>query len=150
MTPSKTFVFVHAAARANAAAFCATAPDGWMVKFSEPNKTRLQEEKYHAMIGDIAKQYTHCGRKWEPDDMKRLLVDAFRRDTEDELRDLWQQMGIAKTVPSIGGDGFVTLGASTKRFPRRLAIAFIDWLYAFGAEQRVTWSEPAMKEPVPA
>lgn len=60
-------------ARANCIRAIQEAPDGWGVSISEPSKTRAQEMRYHAMIGDIARQYTHAGRKWEPRDMKRLL-----------------------------------------------------------------------------
>lgn len=78
----QTYFLVHDEARRRAVEFAKTAPPGWMVVFSEPKKKRAQEEKYHAMIGEIAKQVEHIGRKWDADDMKRLLVDEFA----DEMR----------------------------------------------------------------
>lgn len=110
-------------------------------------KTREQEKLYHAQINDIARQYAHAGRKWEADDMKRLLVDAFRRDTKDDpdLRDLWATFGELRLAPAIGADGFVALGYPTRRFPKRLASAFIEWLYAFGVEAGIAWSKDAQR-----
>lgn len=110
-------------------------------------KSRDQEKLYHAQIGDIARQYVHAGRKWDAEDMKRLLVDAFRRDTKDDenLRAYWQLFGEMRLAPAIGADGFVALGYPTRRFAKPLASAFIEWLYAFGAEVGVSWSREARR-----
>ena len=111
-------------------------------------KSRDQEEKYHAMIGDIARQYTHSGRKWNNGDMKRLLVDAFRHETIADpvnypgFDRLWKEVGDVRLAPAIGRDGFVALGEQTRRFPTKLANGFITWLTAFGNEQGVQWSDP--------
>jgi hypothetical protein len=101
------------------------------------------ERCYHAHIGDIARQYEHAGRKWEAEDMKRLLVDAFRADTKDDndLKEHWAAMGDFRIAPSIGRDGFVVLGYQTRKFPKPLANAFITWLEAFMAENHICTSE---------
>lgn len=115
-----------------------------MVKISEPRKTREMEAKYHAMIGDIAAQYEHCGKKWDEEDMKRLLLDQFRRSTahDPDLAELWKAMGSTDMAPALDGSGVVMLGVQSRRFPKRLASAFIDWLYSFGAdcEPPIEWS----------
>lgn len=110
----------------------------------KPNKTREQEEKYHAMIGDIARQYEHCGKKWDAEDMKRLLIDQFRRDTvkDVDIGPLWVSMGSVEMAPALDGSGVVMLGAQSRKFPLKLAIVFIEWLYAFGSELQIKWSEP--------
>lgn len=113
-------------------------------------KSRDQEEHYHALIGDIADQYQHFGRKWEQEDMKRLLVAAFKHDTKDdpEFAKLWRQMGDVRLAPALSGygDGFVTLGDQTRRFPVKLAAAFITWLYAFMFENGVYCTNPKYQE----
>lgn len=131
-------------ARENAVRAILEAPDGSRVKLESPRKTRGQEEKYHAMFGDIARQYAHAGRKWDDEDMKRLLVDAFRHETktDPEFAPLWAEMGEMHLVPAIGRDGFVALGTQTRKLPRKLASALVEWLYAFGAENDIQWSEP--------
>lgn len=110
-------------------------------------KSREQEKLYHAQIRDIARHYVHAGRKWDAEDMKRLLVDAFRRETKDDpvLRDYWAMFGDMRLAPAIGSDGFVALGYPTRRFPKPLASAFIEWLYAFGVEVGVVWSRDARR-----
>lgn len=109
-----------------------------------PAKSRDQEQKYHAMIGDIARQYEHCGRKWDADDMKRILLDQFRRDTikDTDIAPLWAGMGGVDMAPSFDGSGVVMLGVQSRKFPLKLAIVFIEWLDALGAELNIKWSEP--------
>lgn len=138
------FTLVHAEARRRAAEAVRTAPDGYVVTISEQVKSRLQEERYHAMIGDIAKQWLFHGRYWDPEDMKRLLIDQFRRDTvrDPDYAELWKEMGQIDMAPSIDGTGVVALGVQSRRFPKRLAIVFIDWLDAFGSEREVQWTDP--------
>lgn len=112
-----------------------------------PAKSREQEKFYHSLIGDIARQYRHCGQKWDAADMKRILVDAFRRETKDdpELSPLWWNMGSMELAPSLRGDGFVALGIETKRFPSKLASNFIEWLLALGAELNINWTNERPK-----
>lgn len=109
-----------------------------------PAKSRDQEQKYHAMIGDIADQFEHCGKKWSADDMKRLLVDQFKRDTikDPDVSHLWASMGVVEMAPALDGSGVVVLGVQTRKFPLKLAIVFIEWLQAFGDELQIKWSEP--------
>lgn len=124
-----------------------------VLTLDEAARTNDQSARFHAMVGDIARQWhKHCGQKWDAEDMKRLLVDQFYRATKDDpdLRDEWQRIAAAgRIVPSIDGTGFVQLGIQTRRFNKRLASAFIDWLFAFGAEIGVEWSD-ATSEAVPA
>lgn len=113
------------------------------VEVRDRKRTDEQNAKWHAMIGDIAKQYTHFGQQWKPEDMKRILVDAFRRDTSNDpdLAPLWAKMGETRMAPCIGGGGLVVLGEQTRQFPKKLGSAFIEWLYAFGAENQIRWSD---------
>jgi len=92
------------------------------------NKTREQEEKYHAMIGDIAKQAQHMGAKWSAEDWKRLLVDQYLREVENIQ---------GKVVPNLDGSGIVQLGFQTRKFTKEMANEFIEWLYAWAAENGI-------------
>lgn len=145
----RTFVLVHALARQRAAEYAVReAPDGAVAVFQQAPKSRPQEAMYHALIDDIARQYTHAGRKWEAEDMKRLLVAAFKHDTKDDadLAPLWREMGEIELAPAIAGGGFVLLGTQTKKFPRKLATAFIEWLNAFAAENGIELAEPRERQ----
>lgn len=108
-----------------------------------PKKSREQEEHYHAQIGDIAKQVRFCGRELPAESWKRLLIDAFKHDTrqDPDLRAEWDRFGELELVPALNHDGVVAVGEQSRQFSVRLASAFIDWLYAYGAEEGVRWSD---------
>jgi hypothetical protein len=110
-----------------------------MLQLGEPAKSRVQEERYHAMIGEIAEQCEVMGKKLDAESWKRLLVDAFKHDTKNDpdFADEWQKFGTLQMLPALNHDGFVAVGEQTRKFSVKLATAFIDWLGAFGAEQGV-------------
>jgi len=86
------------------------------------SKSREQEEKYHAMINDIAKQAKHLGAKWSSEDWKRLLVDQYLRE-EANIQ--------GKIIPNLDGTGIVQLGFQTRKFTKEQASEFVEWLYAW-------------------
>jgi hypothetical protein len=100
-----------------------------VMEIKAASKSREQEEKYHAMIGDIAKQAKHMGATWEAEDWKRLLVDSFCKETG---------IGGGKVIPNLSGDGIVQLGFQTRNFTKEQASEFVEWLYAWAAENGVT------------
>jgi hypothetical protein len=142
---TKRFNLVHDIARQRAMEAVRTAAQGLEVLIREPAKSRDQEEKYHAQIGDIADQWNYLGVKWSREDMKRILVNAFKEDTKNdpELAECWRQVGELRAVPGIRG-GLVMLGEQTRKFPKKLASAFVEWLYALGVEQDIEWSDGAI------
>ena len=82
------------------------------------------------------------GQKFDAETWKRLLVDAFHHDTKDDpdLADDWRKVaGDMQFVPALNHPGVIVLGQQTRHFTRKLASAFIEWLYAFGAESGVAW-----------
>jgi hypothetical protein len=93
-------------------------------------KSREQEEKYHAMIGEIAKQAEHLGAKWDAESWKRLLVDQFMRDSKIDGN---------RILPNLDGTGIVQLGSQTRRFSKEQASEFVEWLLAWGAEHGITY-----------
>jgi hypothetical protein len=50
-------------------------------------------------------------------------------------------MGQLEMCPSMDGLGIVALGWQTRIFPKKLASAFIEWLYALGAETNIQWTQ---------
>jgi hypothetical protein len=100
------------------------------LEIKESGKTREQEEKYHAMIGEIAKQAEHFGSKWDAESWKRLLVDQFCRDNG---------IKTGAVIPNLSGDGIVQLGMQTRKFTKEQASEFVEWLHAWGAEHGVTY-----------
>ena len=43
-------------------------------------------------------------------------------------------------MPSLDGTAIVALGEQTRKFPKKVASAFIEWLNAWGAENDVRYS----------
>lgn len=114
------------------------APDGHIVEIRPPSGTRSQECKYHAQIRDIAKQCYHSGKKWSEGDWKRLLVAAFELAMKESGSPLEQASRIA---PALTGGGIVYLEAQTRHFTKSERSQFIEYLFAWGADQGVIWSD---------
>lgn len=125
--------------RQTAHTYVENAPAGWVMTLSEPTKRRIQEEKYHAMIGDISRQTTYAGRKWDGDDMKRILVDEFADELRNQGRPLHHD---SRLIPSENGRRVIQLGIQTRDFWVKEATDFITFLDAWGAERGVQWTEP--------
>ena len=145
-----TFILAHDMARANAARAVQAAPDGYMVQISEPTKKREQEEKYHAMIGDIAKQCDYHQKKLKKESWKRLLVEAMVFILREEAKgqgkpDPFPQE--ASILPSLDGMRIVQVEVLTRNFTVAQASAFIEYLFSFGAERSVVWSDPQEQNP---
>jgi len=95
------------------------------------NKSREQEEKYHAMIGDISKQAKHLGSSWKPEDWKRLLLDKFARETNRTH---------GKVIPNLDKTGVVEVGLQSRKFSVADGSEFIEWLFAWGTENGIEFS----------
>jgi len=102
------------------------------LEVKDASKSREQEEKYHAIIGDIAKQAQHMGSKWSAEDWKRLLVDKF-------MREHWQSD--LTIIPNLDSTGIVQLGIQTRKFTKEQASEFVEFLLAWCAENGVELKE---------
>jgi len=135
----RIFRLVHRDARARAAQRCYDAPEGYMVTVQEPTKRRIQEEKYHAMVGDLSRQCEYAGRKWDAEDSKRILIDEFAADMRGAGTPLHNE---SRIIPSQDGLRIIQLNIRSSDFYIKEAAQFIEWLYAWGADRDVVWTEP--------
>lgn len=104
-----------------------------------------QNAHYHAQIGDISK---HVGGVLaDPEDAKRILISAFKIETKDDpdLAGEWENWGDFRLGRGLHNEA-VLLGTQSRDFSIKLGSAFIDWLYAFGAEHKVVFKTPIPKE----
>ena len=99
-----------------------------VMEIKAADKSRDQEQKYHAMISEIATQAEHMGSKWNAESWKRLLVDQFCKDIG---------LKTGGVIPNLSGDGIVQLGYQTRKFTKEQASEFVEWLYAWSAENGV-------------
>lgn len=95
-----------------------------------------QNRKFHWLIGHIAKQTG--GDLASPDDAKRILISAFKIDTQNDpnLADDWRKFGDFRLGRGLRGE-VVLLGTQSRDFSVKLASAFCIWLEAFCAEHSV-------------
>lgn len=124
------------------------APIGHAVTVAEQNKNRAQENKIHAMIGDIAKQCQFMDRRFCTDTWKRLLIAAYvlvarENATAEGAPDPFRGKG--EILPSLDGKGFVQLGVPSSGFTISQSSEFIEYLYSYGESNDVRWSENAKR-----
>src|SRR5690554_4030246 len=100
----------------------------FMVRRGPAKKAREQEVMYHAILADVGRTLTFMGNKWDAETWKRLLVDAFARVKAEEGDPL---QGHGQMVPNLDHSGFVQLGVQTRRFTKKQASEFIEFLHAW-------------------
>lgn len=116
----------------------------------QADRNSQQNAKFHAMIGDIAKQsvfktpvLTVTMADYDVDAVKALLVRWF----EQECAQLGEPLrhGSRVVIDPFTGEQ-ITIRPSTTKFLKAESNNFIEWLYATGAAGGVKWSEPALQE----
>lgn len=118
----RTFVLSHMEARRNASSHCLNAPDGQVVRFSDPTRSLEQNAKMHACFGDIAKQAKYLGRSLSMPQWKTLLISGHAVATG---------LGV-DMVPGIEGE-FVNIRESSANMTVPRMCSVIEYALAFGA-----------------
>lgn len=126
MPESRIYRAVHDEARRRAAQDCLTAPDGWIIKISEPTRTMDQNAKLWPMLTDISEQVDWYGQHLTKEEWKDVFSAALKKQ---------------KVVPGLDG-GFVVCGQSTSKMGKREFSDLLEVMHAFGAEKGVVWSDP--------
>ena len=103
------------------------------IEVTRVEKSRNQEEMYHSIIGQIAKQAQHLGAQWDSESWKRFLLWQWAKDTGRQEKE--------RIVPSLDGTGIVQLGIQSRNFKKDEASEFTEWLLAWAAQNGVTLNE---------
>jgi len=112
---------------------------GLDITVAKESKTRAQEQRYHAMMNDIAKQVEFDGKKFSAKVWKVKLKDQF----EHELIALGTPLSKPGSVTmSIDGLRVVQIPPESKEFRKGEASDYIEYLFSFGAQSGVEWSDP--------
>jgi hypothetical protein len=109
------------------------------VTVARASKTRLQEARYHAMINDISKQVDFDGVRYDTTTWKAQLIDQFQQEK------LLLGEPLAKpgrTVMSLDKQRIVQIRPSSTDFRKKEASDFIEYLFSFGAESNICWTDP--------
>lgn len=123
------------------------APEGWLFSVFSPSKRRIQEERYHCMIADIAKQVEFMGSMRSDEVWKRLLIAAYVQVARDNAVAEGKPdpfKGKGEILPSIDGKSFVQMGVSSSVFTVSQASEFIEYLFSYGEVNHVRWSEAGL------
>ncbi len=105
----------------------------------EPETRRDNHNRhFHSLIGQISQQLG--GDLADAEDAKRILISAFRIDTrnDSDLAGEWAKFGDVRLGRGLRGE-VVLMGIQSRSFTIKLARAFVEWLYAFGAESGVAF-----------
>lgn len=125
--PGQTIRLVGASQRALAHKLVEYAPQDAVLNIREATRTLDQNAKFHAMISDIARAKPQ-GRVLPTDTWKVLILAACGHKMRFE--------------PALDGDGVVPVGLRSSRLTKAQMSDAIEWMYAWGAEHGVVWTEP--------
>jgi hypothetical protein len=107
-----------------------------IVRPVKSRRTLEQNAKLWAMLGDIARQV-----EWSVNGVRGLLnADDWKNIMTATVR---QEVRMAEGI----NGGFVLLGQSTKRMTVSELGEIIEFMYSFGADRGVAWTEPKGKMP---
>ena len=99
------------------------------VILQRPARTLSQNRKMWPMLTDVSKQVNWYGEKLDNEDWKDVCMSSLNKQ---------------RAVPGIDG-GFVGLSKRTSKLDKEGFDQLIEVIYAFGSEQNVAWSEPALQ-----
>lgn len=115
--------------RAEAKRIIDRAPLGYVVQVRERNRSTEQSDKMWAMLTDIARAKP-LARKHTPNEWKIILMHEADREMEFEM--------------DLKGKPF-PIGYSSSKLTVSQMSEFIEYLYVFGAENAIIWSDPAQQ-----
>lgn len=113
--------------RGKVAAWASSAPAGTRVEFKAPKRTLPQNDRFWAMLTDVAQQVPWHGARLTPADWKLIFLDALKRE--------------ARMVPNIEGDGFVSLARSSSDLTKEEMGDLMELIAMFGAKHGVKFHD---------
>lgn len=126
------FNLISPQVRRNAAQAVMQAPEDYRVEIRQRTRSLDANAKMWAMLTDVSRQIMwpingQMGRL-SPEDWKSIITASLSQEN--------------RMAAGIRG-GFVMLGKSTSRMTIKEMSDVIEFLYAFGADRDVIWSEPS-------
>lgn len=106
------------------------APWGTRAELKARKRSVPQNDRFWAMLTDVAMQAEHCGRKYTPEVWKILFMHGWQREVN--------------LVPSLDGKQVVPLTRSSDLSREEMG-ELTEFIAAWGAENGVTFHEPEVK-----
>lgn len=100
---------------------------GFRIEAKRNKRTLPQNDRFWAMLTDVARQHPHHGVWLEPEDWKLIFMASLNQ----ELR----------VVPNLDGTGLVQLGRSSSKLTVEEMTALMDLIEAFAAQNDITLNE---------
>lgn len=121
-----TVIIRTADQRARALHWCSKAPEGTRVVFHKPGRTLPQNDRFWAMLTDVARQAEHNGNRYTPEQWKALFLHACGQETH--------------FMPGLNGDPFPAGFRSSKLTVAQMG-EVMDFIEAWGAQNGVRFSD---------
>lgn len=96
---------------------------GYRIEVKEPKRTDEQNDRFWAMLGDIAKQATINGRRFDPEAWKCIFMKAMGRE--------------ANFLPTLDGSSFFPTGFRSSDLSVREMSDLQTFMEAWAAEQSI-------------
>lgn len=140
MTDRRVFILAHPEACMRALACVSAAPHGYRVTVEPAKRTDGQNERFHAICGDLAKSgLPWAGKRRTAVEWKVLLVSGHATATREG----------SEMVPGLEGE-FVNIRESTALMSIKRGSSLIEYATAFALSNGVTLNDPQFAEPVAA
>lgn len=104
------------------------------LELRQETRSNAQNRRMWAMLADIARQVVWHGQKLDSEDWKHVFSASLNKQ---------------RAVPGLDG-GFVVLGTRTSKMTKPEMSDMIELMYAFGAQNNVTWRNDADENELPA
>lgn len=117
--------------RNRAIEWCRKAPEGTRIEFKESKRTGEQNDRFWAMLTDVATQKLHFGRKYPADVWKLLFMDALGRE--------------AKFVPALDGTSVVPVSYSSSDLSKAEMTELMEFIAQWGTENGIVFYEPTQE-----
>ena len=118
------FRLVHDQARQNACKAIVAAPDGYIVKVEEPNRSRDQNDFFWEVMTDLSKQVQWDGETLSKEEWRDLIIASWRKQ---------------KVVRGLNG-GLVFLGQRSSKLKVKEMSEVMELAFAFGSERGVVFT----------
>lgn len=122
-----TFTLNSAADRARALRTITAAPNGTRVEVKAVKRSLPQNDRFWAMLTDVAQQLPWHGVKLRPEDWKLVFLEGLKRE--------------CRMVPNLDNTGFVDLGRSSSDLSKEEMGDLMTLIEEFGARHGVKFQD---------
>lgn len=117
----RRFILTHREARKRALEWVMSAPDGYVVTVSEPNRNSAINAALHSKLAEIAQTRLWAGKRWDIETWKRLLTAAWCRAEGEQ----------AVMLPAIDGAGVDIVFRRTSSMTQREVSSLLEFIEAW-------------------